>query len=598
MIDFIYSSRHSDLKNASDSLAIIRSVKKQDIKEWSGDWGCLAVAGECYPGYDIIESEDCILVVVGGPIPRKYTNSPVPFSADNLTVQLLEILNSETEADFLNDIFGHFLILKIDKTIPSAKLVTDPNSFVPSYHLQIHADANSDFLIGTHADALAQSVFSGPELEEEVDLVSVADFLKFKTVTFPNTLYKGIRQLHPGAFYQFDPKNPNAAPDDICRKYWEPFEDPGKISDINSAATQLRDLLVENTRMISACSNKLNLMMSAGEDSRSVLAAIPEETATDCFTFLDTYNREARIAEMATNAYGKNWKPIYRKPTHYIENIESSICLAESANFFIHSHINGFDEKEIGDGPLIGGNKADDLFRGYNAKGFGKLGIVFKVDKNAWEHPKGQAKINATADLQEQVYQRRKEFNEFLAHYRPSSWAEWHSIWPASMDTASTFLFINRRMKAAREPYIDGKMTALGAVTPLEFKLSRRLFSKAMQPLFRKTKFLPHGEGHFPYFGLLVNTPVNLFHSVKNKISRLFPGKKVNDGPWQAFEDIVSEPLYEQKEAYYMGQCPSRIKEMIDNCTKSTCPVDNLARFQIIVWAALHIGKEPQYKAE
>lgn len=593
-MDFLFSSNPAELDKLEQSLSHFRTDEKSLISSSTGEWGCLVWHGTPYPGFAPLETENSITLVLGGPLPRNNLSEIDCLTENSLTSSLYDHWNVQQDIDWMEDFVGHFLILTVSKITGEISAVTDCSSFIPLYSAQVEDELLSDLAdvrLGSHSDALAASIFSSDEIHNDFDFVSISDFLKSKIVTFPHTLYKSIKQLHPGTAFVFS-KNPSSGGYRVVsNNYWIPSEkNVGELS-FKSTSEQLRKTLQHNIASIARLKGDAYLMMSAGQDSR-VVASVLSATGknTHAVTFLDSFNREASIAEKVCKKLDIPWRAVYRERSHYIDNIDSSMKLCESANFFIHAHINGFQKTLPKNSLLLGGNLVDSLFRGLKAKGFGKAGILWKVDKEDWAYPVGKGRILASERLQAEVAKRKVKFNKKLKNIRPNTWAEWHGVWPATMNTNTTSLHVNRRMYVSYEPFMDSRMMALSAKTLQRWKLNRKLFAKAMKPLFKKVKFIPHGEGFFPSFGLLVNGPLTILLIIKKKIenisTKFLNRQTTNQGPWQLFEDIAQTPEYKSKLSTARETAPSNIREFLLDCSVSDCPVDNMAILHLLIWSS------------
>jgi hypothetical protein len=62
------------------------------------------------------------------------------------------------------------------------------------------------------------------------------------------------------------------------------------------------------------------------------------------------------------------------------------------------------------------------------------------------------------------------------------------------------YFHANRRLFASYEPFFAARVVKVSAACPISWKLNRRLFHKAVQPLFLSTKWVLHTKGRLPYF--------------------------------------------------------------------------------------------------
>ena len=214
MIDFLFSSKQGGQNKLLAALRGFRSVPKLTFNEWSALWGSLVTIGPSYPGFNPVETDQHIIIVLGGPLPRYDSSIATGEHADDGTLWILERWKNHNKIAWDDELLGHFLIACLDKTTGKLAVVTDINAFVPVYIAEA-VDGESHVIVGSHADAVAIAA----SCEQNIDPVSIADFLTYKTVTYPYTMYKGIRQL-PAASEIKVSTNGNQ---DV-RTYWLPEE--------------------------------------------------------------------------------------------------------------------------------------------------------------------------------------------------------------------------------------------------------------------------------------------------------------------------------------------------------------------------------------
>src|SRR5690554_2672165 len=90
---------------------------------------------------------------------------------------------------------------------------------------------------------------------------------------------------------------------------------------------------------------KVAQFISAGEDSRSLSGLLPERLNRDAFVFLDSMNREGRIAEKVAHAYGAKFHMGKRHPLHYIHIMDEASALVGSGHEYMHCHSLRFDKE-------------------------------------------------------------------------------------------------------------------------------------------------------------------------------------------------------------------------------------------------------------
>lgn len=577
MTDFLFSFQQDQEELLADALAGYRCAKDWPLHVYSGEWGALAVSGQGYPGFDLLNTERYLFLILGGPLPRYDDSVARGDLRDDGTTWIAERWKVSGTLRWDRDLVGYFLAFCVDKKERSAQLVTDINAFVPAY-----VSANQPCVVGSHADAVALAAGCA----DGIDPVSVADFLTYGTVTYPRTMYKGVQHLAPASVTHFSPDGKG-----MTRAYWKPLEGKG-FANMHEAALRLRTLVSDNVRRICAGQASVGLLMSGGEDSRVVAGLIPQTTRVHAVTFTDAYNREARIAERVCRKLRIPWESALRAPTHYLDHAVDSIRLTESHNYFCHAHLNGFTDRFPAGCRVLGGFFADGLFKGYRIKTTYVAGLQWAIIADAWQHG-AKVQLGLYSD---EVHGRRQRQRDSIRTMRPISWAEWCAVHPACMSPGCTNLLANRRLIANYEPFADSLVVKLGAMIPQTWKLNRRLFHRAMRPVLTKTWGIAHGRGWFPAFGPLANVALRHVEKARRRMVRILQGRPIpaNDGPWPVWREVVSHPAFAEISPPVEACLPETLspseREMLGallrSCDGKEWPKMRLRALQVKLWLA------------
>jgi len=590
LIDFLYSSTANRTPTLLRALSRHRDDQTLPHGEWSGPWGSLVTLGPAYPGFEPVETDSGILVVLGGPLPREDYTIACGDSLDDGSRWILERWVVDQSIKWDDDLVGHFLVCWVDKLTGSVKVVTDFNSFVQGYIAAGGPDAA--WMVGSHVDAVAMAM----GLDGRLDTVSVAEFLVHGVVSTPHTMYRGIEQLAAAS--------ESAVSSDgrvQVEAYWSWNEEPPMLS-YRQSARRLRETVQENVERICASQSQINLQMSGGEDSRVVAALIPDEVATHGRTYADAYNREVRLARRVALINGMEWQYVPRSPAHYANHAANSLWLTESHNTVLHAHLSGLSGCLVPGIRCIGGLWADAIVKALFVRTATVMGTATKIDErqptDVWFGFEWDPDVFGDGELRAAVDARRQERRRNLMMVRPSTWAEYSAFLPAAMTQGYSQVPVARRLCFAYEPYLDARVFRLGASLPQRWKINRRVFHSAMKPLLRSTWYLRHPNGTLPYFGLWVNVPLMLAQQLADKL-RSVVGKLVgpsdvaiNEGPWPGWDALIASEEFEQlldtarRTADSLGQWPE-LSDIGDRImTEKGCRVGwRFAYLQVLLWA-------------
>ena len=329
------------------------------------------------------------------------------------------------------------------------------------------------------------------DVVEDSDAVSLVELLALATITWPHTIYRRVEQLPPASGVELRGSTQ-------VRTYWTPSEDTEPAS-LRDAAHAVRDALLADVRI--ACevegvdSLGVGVLLSGGEDSRAVLGAVPDGVARRAFVYAESDNREVRVARRAALAYDARLELGLRRADHYLANLEPMSALVGSQHRFLDVHGYGLaaglglDRLPV----VLGGYAANSMLTAHHAP----------VSDDAAVRIPPLAGVRA--ELLREAEARRRGHLERLRAHRPSSAAEWTRLWPMSMLRGSVNLHGNRRLFRVHEPFLGNGLVTLGSSIPQAWKRHRRVYHRAMRPLFARSWSVPHIRSFFPWLGRWAN---------------------------------------------------------------------------------------------
>lgn len=570
MSDFLFTSKQQQKGILTNYLKSIHLQDPPDCFEYHGSWGSLGVLYNHYYGFNPYEDEQYLLAVIGGPI-LKFSGAPsfsktMPQNAKTMAVLRKWKKNGGIIWD--KDLSGPFAIICIDKREGKTEIVTDMMSFIPVYQAAT-GNGDKEVVIGTHVDVVAEIHGRNRELDE----ISLVDFLVNNTVTFPYTLYKDMTQIPPATITLVEKGKINRSQEN---NYWLPFEN-NRFSTLREAAYALRMAMQASIQDICENHEDIGVLLSGGEDSRAVLAAIPKEIKKTGYVLVDSHNRESKTAEKIAAIYDADFEIGYRSPTHYLEQLKECSRLIGIQNEFIHMHAYGFHKKFgfSNHDAILGGLLSDAFIKGNQIS-------VQKSRLKGIEILPTKIKGNSLVELKEirncvtkkeftnvhnrslfyesfvdGVFHRRQKHLEIIKGFRPTTSAEWFNLWPISQDRDICNFVGNRRLFRSFEPFMSLECLKVAASVPQVMKINRRLFQKAMRPFMAASWYVPHSvHGFFPFCSRLQNIPlvrmVKLFRKISSRIKKDFNN---NQGPWPNWSSVVKtermHELIEENKSYY-----------------------------------------------
>ncbi|MBP3193850.1 asparagine synthase-related protein [Natronogracilivirga saccharolytica] len=566
MSDFLYSSKIKKLGQLTGLIHDIYQDDPPETTEFHGNWGSLAVSRNLYNGFQPFENNEHLVVVIGGPVLTYQNNDFLTGDKSNVgSLSLYERFNSEN-FKWDEDLSGPFTVLIVDKLNSKIQCITDLMLSIPVYKY-----VDKDLIaLGTHIDALAKSCGQ----RDEIDKVSLTDFILNGVITFPYTAYKKLRQCYPAAIHEFDP-NSKPVSELAPELYWEPME---KIDykNIDEAARDLRKAVSVYISRVTEGMDKVASFLSGGEDSRVVAGMLPNHLKKEAFVFLDYMNREGKIAQKISKAYDLQLNIMFRKPGYYLNILPEASDLVGSGQQYLNAHTLGFHKecKLAEYDAVFGGFIANALLKGYDSrknKLQKKLSAIYEFITVEEGHSKPVQSDFFKKNVLLEIDRRRSEFLSYLRKFRNNSLHEWFHNWPRSMGQANPGYLVNRRLFRIYEPFLSNEVIKLAAGTPMPWKLNRRLFHKAMRPYLKPAKWVPHGKGWLPYLSWWSNIPIRIFISACRRTGRLTGLITGYHGSWGErsrlldslnTEKILSSFGFEMNALEYVIQEPADIDKL------------------------------------
>lgn len=541
MSDFLYSSEPRSPGELGQHLREIYKGTSIPIQEFHGSWGSVAVTPSLYTGFNAVETANRILIVIGGPMLTFRDNLFLSGTDDTAgTRALLRRIQDEIHWD--SDLSGPFAILDIDKTTSVVRCISDLMLFIPIFQFI----KNHHVVLGTHVDAVAGAGGRTGCLDD----VSIVDFILHNAVTFPYTVFKGILLLDPATVHHYQATQASGVRNCLRTQYWGPRE-YNPYENINEAATELRVGLEHYVAELTRGMSHIAHFLSAGEDSRTI-ASLLGNHHPDAYVFLDSINREGRIAQRLADTYGTDLTIGIRSNDHYLDILPEASALIGSGFQYFHAHTLGFHRTyALGHYQAVfGGYAADTHLKGHYLQKnnwYRKLPFVPQLADKKETITKPILNSTFRPELVLEVSERRsKQFNH-VKRWRPTSAQEWFHLWPATARKGIGNISSNRRLFRTYEPFLAHDIVRISAQVPIEWKLNRRLFHLALRPHLKRSRHIFTGDGRLPYYPWWINAPVQAARWIPQKIMKRLGLIRGNDGPWNDWAAETDKLWWKQR---------------------------------------------------
>ncbi len=167
---------------------------------------------------------------------------------------------------------GQFAIAIWDTVKQTLFLARDRLGVRPLFYAQ----AGATLVFGSEIKA----ILAHPEVEAQADPEALDEIFTYWSTLSPRTFFKGVRELPPGSWMQVRDGRVTLEP------WWElDFPEPGPVRSAEDCAAELRELLIDATRLRLRADVPVGAYLSGGLDSSTITAIIRTFTTNPLETF-------------------------------------------------------------------------------------------------------------------------------------------------------------------------------------------------------------------------------------------------------------------------------------------------------------------------
>jgi asparagine synthase (glutamine-hydrolysing) len=174
-------------------------------------------------------------------------------------------------ADFVHELDGMFAIALHDTRDGTLRLYTDRLGKKPLFHARL---ADGTVLFASELGALARH----PGVSAEIDPLAVDQYLSYRVIPAPHTIYRDVRKVPPATCVRFDARSADA------HRYWR-VTFTTRVEDGAEARERVDALLRDAVDARLAAEVPLGAMLSGGLDSSLVVALASRALGRPIHTF-------------------------------------------------------------------------------------------------------------------------------------------------------------------------------------------------------------------------------------------------------------------------------------------------------------------------
>ncbi|MCP4266436.1 MAG: hypothetical protein GY777_12830 [Candidatus Brocadiaceae bacterium] len=401
-----------------------------------------------------------------------------------------------------------------------------------------------------------------PELPRVLDLQAVYDFFTFKRILGDRTFYHDIKVLPPATILHFQDGKVS------FNRYWE-MRYNTKIDSKENYVEALASTLQKAVARRTASNHRYGLLLSAGLDSRSVLAAMDKLPET--YTLGDLPNKEVQISQKIASTKGCKHIFFERDLDYYLRIVDEAVDICDGMHQYFHAHFLGFLPKIKGEVDiLLHGHGLDYTFQGLylplkQLKFLGKSlslpmlsNIAFdalpeKLYKEFENYPRKDSPEKLFRNINPEKFGESilHSINSTLGGY-VSNKANVHDAWDYCVihSIYKHFTFLNvtcvRAYMDERTIIFDNELFDLYLSMPPQFRLGGNVYRKALRRLSPKIASVPN-----PKTWLRADMPFSFglerFFKTSKELSKnykIFPRTQSHssvytDGSWPDMNQLI-----------------------------------------------------------
>ena len=468
------------------------------------------------------------LMILGRPVIEVSDWSKFNKLEDNyITKFLIKKYNDLEINNFCNQLNGAFSIVIIDYKVNKIIIITDKLGIYPIYTYGIENfnlfQFSSNFRI--LLDNISENI--------NIDVVSIAEFLKKGFIYHPNTFYKEIKTLDNGSYYTLDFNEKKI----LKKKYFD--ISANKIDDFDYLVSKLSKALLKSIeRRTLKYFGKKAVFLSGGSDSRMILANSADEDI-DAVTLYNKENHEIKITKKIVKLLNKKHQLIKRDKNYYLNSFDSSIKVNGGRSLPIDDHFLNLkkDLRVRKYDTILTGCYADWLFKGIalDRKQFSIFSKKIPLYKLNSFHYNFFSKRSLLKDKFEDMIKKREDkiFLDKQSHIN----IEINRLFPLFQEETSATRLTLQQLFPWDSIFSDNDVIKVFQQIPAKYKINSEVYDKAVSKILNKVKNIPHANkkhkiGINKYYG----TSIYMFNVLINKIFKLIKIKKtdsiISDGSW------------------------------------------------------------------
>ncbi len=273
-------------------------------------------------------------------------------------------------AECLNYFSGMFAFAIYDTVTQKAFMARDRFGVKPLYYHY----SDEGFIFSSEIRAILNSGFKRFTINKSV----LPEYSQFQSVTYPNTIVKGIKQLEPGNYIEYDGKTP------IITRYYKPSIQANNDLSYEQTTKKISELLHHSVQQRLVADVPFGAFLSGGIDSSAIVGIMSNISSEPVNTFNVSFDEsefsESVYAKLIAKKYNTKHTEIKLKPTDFLETLPEALNKMDNpGGDGINTYIVSKATKEAGITMAMSGIGGDELFAGYDL-----FKNLYKLQNKSW----------------------------------------------------------------------------------------------------------------------------------------------------------------------------------------------------------------------
>jgi len=187
----------------------------------------------------------------------------------------------------LDKLEGMYGICLLDRRHGRAFLIRDPSGIKPFYYGNLDG--------GFYFASEIKSIIAACEKKPQINLQGVHDYLSFRYVPGPQTIWKNIHKLQPGHMIEYDLNNHTY----LSKQYWSPNFNSASLDPSRDYVKEFEELFLKSVnQQLLASDVPVGAFLSGGLDSSAICAAAVELGHTNFHTYCVAFQGDKKYSEL------------------------------------------------------------------------------------------------------------------------------------------------------------------------------------------------------------------------------------------------------------------------------------------------------------